>query len=191
MKIKYFVFVILCFYCLSESILGTEIKYQLMINEISKDFWHGEPPFEAYVVNTTTNDTLFKNKRLSYVLNSVYHLYENHLYHLEIVLHDLGISKNSLYLHKYNLNKDGSQLKEMINIYEPNTNNSFSNIIDIGAYFSFDKLIVFLEVKRVGLDNEGNLFETYWQKIEVDLSTLETKESELIMVKDRHKMSID
>jgi hypothetical protein len=189
MKLKIILVAILCFYCLSESTIGSEEKFHLIIKELSKD-----RPFmfyEAFIINTKSNDTIIKNLRMGSVTNSAYHLFENHFYYLELVWPGLGPGGKVLYLYKYQLHDEGSHILETKTIYKPNVSNNFRNIVDIGINFEYDKLSMFIELRRPEFDNEGRLFETYWQKIEVDLSTMETTESELIMVKDRQKISIE
>jgi hypothetical protein len=189
MKIKLCLLAIMLMSLNNVNLIGSEEKFLLIIKELSKD-----RPFmfyEAFIINTKSNDTIIKNLRMGSVTNSAYHLFENHFYYLELVWPGLGPGGKVLYLYKYQLHDEGSHILETKTIYKPNVSNNFRDIVDIGISFEYDKLSMFMELRRPEFDNEGRLFETYWQKIEVDLSTMETNESELIMVKDRHKMSID
>lgn len=171
------------------NLIGSEEKFHMIIKEVSK-----VRPFlsyEAFIINTKSNDTIIKIPRIGSVTNSAYHLTGNHFYYLELVWHGLGPGGKVLYLYKYQLHDEGSNLLETKTIYKPNVSNNFRDIVDIGISFKYDKLSMFMELRRPEFDNEDRLFETYWQKIEVDLSTMETNESELILVKDRNKMSFD
>jgi hypothetical protein len=195
MKIKLVIIVIISFLNSGNVIIGGD--YILIYKEsiVSEKYAKDEdtvfiPKFNVFLVDLTTQDTLFKNHPFFGISNQQYHLYNDHLYYLSNNDVGYGLYESLLLLEKYAISNDTINLVKVMNLYD-STTNKYGRIRDFGASFLYDKLIVFLEVGRVGLDNEGLLFETYWQKIEVDLSTMETNESELIMVKDRQKMSID